>query len=372
MDERYDIALPLRIDYGKKKVSEFILNLNHYRNAHQRVLAAAKVAYTEAILPLVQHLPVFSTVRLVYTLYVKNAQLCDTSNPCSIIDKFFSDALVDAKKIEDDNYTIVEGVDYRFGGIDRENPRCVVSIIPTGPLKEDPMKIVTIFDADDVRAALLAYAGNALPEGHTAHLDLPDDFELQMEILPDGVAPSAGPNKANPLGLADKIKTARKPRGPNKAKETAQDAPKPEAGTQASAAQENAAGGQPGASTGPQEGAKANEGGSESQADGQTGEQTPPWEGEKQEAAAPAAQPPAPAPEPEPEKETPAQEQAQAAAGQRKSLFAPKPQTAADPADDVRDPPGAAAATGNAPAAANGEGAPRKSLFSGLGKVKND
>lgn len=368
MDERYDIALPLRIDYGKKKVCEFILNLNHYRNAHQRVLAEAKVAYTEAILPLLRHLPVFSTVRLVYTLYVKNAQLCDTSNPCSIIDKFFSDALVDAKKIEDDNYTIVHGVDYRFGGIDRNNPRCEVSIIPTGPLKEDPMKIVTIFDAQDLRAALLMYAGQNLPEGHEVHLDVADDFEIQLEILPTGSVATG----LNPLGLGDKIKAARKPRATSKAKETAQDAPKTDAGAQTSTGPGDGTSAPLKPATGPQEGAKANEGGSAAQADGQTGEQTPPWEGEKQEAAAPAAQPPAPAPQPEPEKETPVQEQAQAAASQRRSLFTPKPQTAADPADDVRDPPGAAAATGTAAAAANGDGAPRKSLFSGLGKVKND
>jgi Holliday junction resolvase RusA-like endonuclease len=77
-------------------------------------------------------LPQFNRVRLVYTLYPKDRRKCDVSNICSIHDKFFSDALVEMGKIEDDNYLYIPEIDYRFGEIDKDRPRVEIRIIEIG------------------------------------------------------------------------------------------------------------------------------------------------------------------------------------------------------------------------------------------------
>mgnify|MGYP003643022301 CR=1 FL=1 len=91
MKHEIKISLPLEVYYSKNK--KFILNLNNYRNAY-------------------------------YTYYSKTKRRIDISNPCSIIDKFACDALVKAGIIKDDSFEQVQAVVYKFGGFDKENPRC--------------------------------------------------------------------------------------------------------------------------------------------------------------------------------------------------------------------------------------------------------
>ena len=50
------------------------------------------------------------------------------TNPCSIIDKFTCDALVKAEIIEDDSFKQIKKVSYIFGGVDKHNPRCELTI----------------------------------------------------------------------------------------------------------------------------------------------------------------------------------------------------------------------------------------------------
>lgn len=120
-----EIDLPLTIKLGRK---QYALNLNFYRNAYYRTLNDMKVKFTEEITPKILNLPFYKTVSLTYTLYPKSKRLCDVANVCSIVDKFFCDALVKNQKLEDDNYTIVKDVKYQFGEIDKENPRVTVTI----------------------------------------------------------------------------------------------------------------------------------------------------------------------------------------------------------------------------------------------------
>jgi hypothetical protein len=122
------ISLPISVPVTKKK--RFYLNLNQYRNAHHFTLSRAKINFHEIVAPLLKDLPRFKTVDLVFTLFPGSEQLVDTSNVCSIVDKFFSDVLVSCKKIEDDNRKIVLSATYRYGEVDRTNPRCEVTISP--------------------------------------------------------------------------------------------------------------------------------------------------------------------------------------------------------------------------------------------------
>lgn len=116
-----------------------MLNMNHYRNTHYRKLNIAKEAFLNRVKPEVDKLPTLGCVRLTYTLFTPNKRLVDTANVCCVADKFFSDALVECARIEDDNYNIVEVGGFYFGGIDKENPRVEVNILPIGSTgRRDP------------------------------------------------------------------------------------------------------------------------------------------------------------------------------------------------------------------------------------------
>ena len=178
------LVLPLTVPVSKN--SKFILNLNNYRNAHFLVLSKAKANYSHAVAmmlpewnrmkykvaylvneyeaglkkarkskgeaaaqqyeaeqkPALDHkinqleakyadypaIRFTDPVRLTFTYYHGNSRLVDVSNPCSIIDKFTCDALTQAAVWGDDHAGIVLSSSYRFGGVDKAEPRCVLTI----------------------------------------------------------------------------------------------------------------------------------------------------------------------------------------------------------------------------------------------------
>jgi len=123
-----EIDLPLEVYYSKKK--KFILNLNNYRNAHYRVLSISKRLYSENLVPRLKGFDRFTEpVSLTYTYYARSNRRLDISNPCSIIDKFTCDALVKAEILEDDSFKQIKEVVYKFGGVEKDNPRCELVIL---------------------------------------------------------------------------------------------------------------------------------------------------------------------------------------------------------------------------------------------------
>ena len=121
------IDLPLEVHYSKKK--KFILNLNNYRNAHYRVLSISKSLYSDNLVPRLKGFDRFTEpVSLTYTYYARSKRRLDISNPCSIIDKFACDALVKAEILEDDSFKQIKEVVYKFGGVEKDNPRCELVI----------------------------------------------------------------------------------------------------------------------------------------------------------------------------------------------------------------------------------------------------
>ena len=122
-----EIDLPLEVYYSKKK--KFILNLNNYRNAHYRVLSISKSLYSDNLVPRLKDFDRFTEpVSLTYTYYARSNRRLDISNPCSIIDKFTCDALVKAEILEDDSFKQIKEVVYKFGGVEKDNPRCELVI----------------------------------------------------------------------------------------------------------------------------------------------------------------------------------------------------------------------------------------------------
>ena len=124
------LILPLEVFYSKKK--KFILNLNNYRNAHYRVLSIAKKTYSDDLVEMIEKwddIPRFDNpVDLEYVYYAKSNRRVDVSNPWSFIDKFTCDALVRVGILEDDSSKQIKSITYVYGGVDKENPRCRLTI----------------------------------------------------------------------------------------------------------------------------------------------------------------------------------------------------------------------------------------------------
>lgn len=125
------VSVPYSVVLGvkqNKKDRVFYLNLNQYRNANHFTLNDAKKEFARIVKPKLINVPSLVQIRMSFILYPKTQQLCDVSNICCIVDKFFSDCLVTENKIPDDNYNHVKMNAYGFGGIDKTNPRVDVII----------------------------------------------------------------------------------------------------------------------------------------------------------------------------------------------------------------------------------------------------
>lgn len=173
------INLPYSIPIGKKD-DKFYVNLNQYRNAHYHTLNSAKIAFKKLISDQVKQLPKFNVIKLWYRVFAPSKRLVDTNNICSIADKFFCDALVEAGKLEDDNYNFLIETRFTFGGIDKENPRVEVEIEETQPMK-------IIFGKDEILSALTNYVHSHLgiPTGDTIAVSLraqDDGFEAILDM----------------------------------------------------------------------------------------------------------------------------------------------------------------------------------------------
>ena len=118
------LDLPLTVPIGKKS---FSLNFNIYRNTHYAVLAKAKSNY-KLLIKTPKNIS-FNRVRLEYTLFTKTKRRLDISNVCCVVDKFICDILVERGILKDDSYDIVIEVVYRYGGVDKDRPRCELLIV---------------------------------------------------------------------------------------------------------------------------------------------------------------------------------------------------------------------------------------------------
>jgi len=194
----WTINLPLRVPVSKKKF--FSLNLNQYRNAHYQTLDKAKKAFDKIAKDLIRGIPKLERCTLEYTLYPGTRQICDTNNVCAIVDKFFSDSLVTHGVIEDDNYNIIADSRFKFGAIDKGNPRVEVVIrspdhiplVPPEPLEEsEDMKIQTVsrsvvtLNDDDLEQAIRHYVSQYLTIADDAEVTIgdPDEETGEFDVI---------------------------------------------------------------------------------------------------------------------------------------------------------------------------------------------
>lgn len=134
------LTLPLSIVIPRKTKEDrvFWLNMNVFRNAHYQVMSDAKILYKDHVLlaltdvPLPERLKwkehINGPYRFTYRIFPPNHRAFDLANVCPSVQKFTDDALIELGYLKDDNYKIVSEINYRFGGVDKLNPRAELEI----------------------------------------------------------------------------------------------------------------------------------------------------------------------------------------------------------------------------------------------------
>lgn len=119
---------PIFLRLGTRKKKNYYLNLNGYRNWAFHLSNTLKKEYVNIVKPLLDNLPKLGVVEIEYTIYYPTQRAFDIDNIGAVVGKFFQDTLVSCKKIEDDNYKFIPKVTYKFGGVDKQNPRVDINI----------------------------------------------------------------------------------------------------------------------------------------------------------------------------------------------------------------------------------------------------
>ena len=192
------LVLPLYLSVGKGKPKKLPLNLNHYRNAHFHVLNSMKVQFKKAISSQLTFPKLVEPVKISYVLYPPTNRELDISNVLCIVDKYFCDALVEAGLMEDDNFNHLPQVEFRFGAVDKENPRAEAFIQPISKSSENSMQItinqtqiekaildfmhkrINIKEGTEVRIEMKATRG---AEGFSANIEIIDDLASHEAML---------------------------------------------------------------------------------------------------------------------------------------------------------------------------------------------
>lgn len=213
LERVFILELPLREKVNKRTYEA--INLNIYRNQHHYKRNNQKKAFHDRMKKPLSKLPKLGKVWLHYEIFPKTRRRLDTMNPGSVIDKFFSDCLVDEKILTDDNYEYVVFNSFSVGCVDKVNPRCMVTIIELIDPKEDEMKLsmTANLSTEDVQAAIAAWVTEETGQEASA-----EDVTLTADgaTVSVGEAPAA---KAKP-----KIKRRTKAQmEADKAKETSDD-----------------------------------------------------------------------------------------------------------------------------------------------------
>jgi hypothetical protein len=110
------VELPYKVTLGKNKRKSYSLNLNAYRNWQHYLKNSIKQKFHKEITPLLPNIRIQNKVKIVYEIYSPNKRRFDIMNVGSIVDKMFSDSLVEAKILPDDSYEYIDNVEVVYKG----------------------------------------------------------------------------------------------------------------------------------------------------------------------------------------------------------------------------------------------------------------
>lgn len=130
----YEFILPLVVYIPRSTMEDrkFSVDLNAFRASHHRTYTNAKVAYSKAMKDQLEGFEMIDKpIHIHYEYYAKSVtkkRAPDLDNFVGAAKKFFQDAMVNHKLIEDDNVHFIKSSSEIYMGIDKENPRIVAKI----------------------------------------------------------------------------------------------------------------------------------------------------------------------------------------------------------------------------------------------------
>lgn len=218
-DETHQFRLPTYVNVSAKVVKA--LNLNVYRNLHHFHLNNQKQTFHEQVKASLAGLPKFEKICLHYQIFAPTKARLDTMNVGSIVDKYFSDTLVEAKKIFDDNYNHVVFVSFSFGGVAPMDAHAIVTIHPLE--KDQEMRI--LLDETEVQTALNNFVETMGIENATGvELIVEDDGSVSAEVqvgtsTTTATKPKPKSRGGRPAGSKNKPKPAETEEAPDAAED---------------------------------------------------------------------------------------------------------------------------------------------------------
>lgn len=173
MVDSYSVRIPTYVLVSKK--NQKAVNLNVYRNLHHHHLNTQKKNFADEVKPKLRDKPRADRVWIHYTIYAPRNGRLDTMNVGSIADKYFSDAMVEAGKIPDDNQDHIVLSTFSFGGVVKMDGHAIATV---HILKKEPEDMRIILDKEDIQTALNTYVKTLqFPNADKATVDLSVDEE---------------------------------------------------------------------------------------------------------------------------------------------------------------------------------------------------
>lgn len=122
-------SVPIVLEIGVNKKKNYYLNLNKYKQWHFQESNNIKRTFKLETLECMRELQkVTKPCKMTYTIYYSTKRAFDLDNIGSIVAKFTQDALVELEILEDDDYHHIVEVQFLYGGVDKDNPRCDIVI----------------------------------------------------------------------------------------------------------------------------------------------------------------------------------------------------------------------------------------------------
>ena len=171
--DSYNVRIPTYVHVSRKNLKA--VNLNIYRNLHHHHLNTQKKNFADKVLPLLKTKPQAEQIWIHYTIYAPSNRRLDTMNVGSITDKYFSDTMVEAGKIPDDNTDHIVLSTFSFGGVSKLDGYAIATVYILNVQQKDkepePMKI--LLDQEDIHNALNDYLKTLqFPNVETATVEL--------------------------------------------------------------------------------------------------------------------------------------------------------------------------------------------------------
>jgi Holliday junction resolvase RusA-like endonuclease len=122
-------SVPIKLEAGVSKKKTYFLNLNQYKRWHFQESNQLKRLFKVAVAKDIKQLaPIEGKCKVTYTIFYPNKRKFDIDNIGTVVSKFNNDALTELNILEDDNYSVIVEIVFKFGGIDKDNPRCDVEL----------------------------------------------------------------------------------------------------------------------------------------------------------------------------------------------------------------------------------------------------